>query len=988
MFQRENFDRELAKLNEAQKLAVSSIEGPVMVLAGPGTGKTQILALRIANILLNTQMDPYNILALTFTDNGAKAMKERLFRFIGNAAYFVSIETFHGFANRIISEHPEVFADHKERKILDDLTRFRLLEGVFRKLPLEDLVFKNNKIGYLKDANALIQKLKQENIDPELFRELVELEAEKLQAALDSGELKEKALAYKKQKQFIARNRELALVYSEYEWELSRQSLFDFNDIINVTIAAFKSHPFLLDIYAERYQYILADEFQDTNGAQSEILNLLASKSDFPNLFVVGDDDQAIYRFQGANVENLRKFLELYPSTTKINLVENYRSSSKLLAVSGNLIDYNFSRIKETGFRLRGREKPDDKPVKLVIQDNVANELEQIKNRIWELNQAGVPYGEMAIIVRYNAEAMQIASLLGKQKIPYFNSASDDLLSSDFVKQIIIAIKSLNNPQDKILLIKALSLPWSGFSGEQFYRFLQKLKQADSDKDLFQIMTELDPENKFVANYYNLLKDCQLLKPSHLLKIWAQKFELFSYFEQSEIPLNLYTEFASFVGFAETLEEQGLRSISEFCDCLDDYLNHDLKVKPRTFGSGEDVVQILTAHKSKGLEFDYVFIPYFSENKWGKQRGSSRVKLIPLTESARVKADLELEGIEDERRLLYVAITRAKIECQLSYAKTYGHANQAKQYIISMFASELGDNFLERIEVPDSEAERIEILANELNLDSKPVHSSEEKIILKELLANFRLSVSALNAWYECKHRFFYRYLLGVPEAKELQLVSGTCMHEALEKYFRDYKFNASLGLNTLLNYLEVAVRKSRISESDQEHILRQGTKTFTNWYNENRDKFVAPLFVEYDFARDQLRLGDVRLTGKLDKVELIDAEKRQVRIVDYKNSKPKSDRAIRGMTTTDDGSVYRQLVFYKLLCQLDPKFQFEATEFAFDYLQPRDSGKFARVTISVPDSDVEALKEEIAVVYKEIMELNYPIKDMECNCKNGCSWR
>ncbi len=347
MFQRENFDRELAKLNEAQKLAVSSIEGPVMVLAGPGTGKTQILALRIANILLNTQMDPYNILALTFTDNGAKAMKERLFRFIGNAAYFVSIETFHGFANRIISEHPEVFADHKERKILDDLTRFRLLEGVFRKLPLEDLVFKNNKIGYLKDANALIQKLKQENIDPELFRELVELEAEKLQAALDSGELKEKALAYKKQKQFIARNRELALVYSEYERELSRQSLFDFNDIINVTIAAFKSHPFLLDIYAERYQYILADEFQDTNGAQSEILNLLASKSDFPNLFVVGDDDQAIYRFQGANVENLRKFLELYPSTTKINLVENYRSSSKLLAVSGNLIDYNFSRIKE-----------------------------------------------------------------------------------------------------------------------------------------------------------------------------------------------------------------------------------------------------------------------------------------------------------------------------------------------------------------------------------------------------------------------------------------------------------------------------------------------------------------------------------------------------------------------------------------------------------------------------------------------------------------
>lgn len=150
----------------------------------------------------------------------------------------------------------------------------------------------------------------------------------------------------------------------------------------------------------------------------------------------------------------------------------------------------------------------------------------------------------------------------------------------------------------------------------------------------------------------------------------------------------------------------------------------------------------------------------------------------------------------------------------------------------------------------------------------------------------------------------------------------------------------------------------------------------------------MAPLFVEYDFARDQLRLGDVRLTGKLDKVELIDAEKRQVRIVDYKNSKPKSEGAIRGTTTTDDGSIYRQLVFYKLLCQLDPKFQFEATEFAFDYLLPRDSGKFARVTISVPDSDVEALKEEIAVVYKEIMELNYPIKDMECNCKNGCAWR
>src|SRR3989344_2780040 len=397
------------KLNTEQKRAVDSIEGPVMVMAGPGTGKTQVLAMRIANILQQTQMDPWNILCLTFTESGVVAMRQRLLSIIGTPAYYVKIHTFHSFCNEVISENPELFPWTRGVKVISDIERVMLLRGIVDTLsarsPLKPF---GSPYLYFRDIIGNIQDLKQEDIAPSDFTDILD-RLEKFVASISSElgkfvglnpaertsgtceaihevlvaaarqaklpdsmrallvhlfdafkeaydgaegkrELGKVCTQYKnalkkwfdRTSHHLPRQQEMAKVYGQYQKELLAQGRLDFEDMIIKVVQELKASKDLLAKYQEQFQYMLVDEYQDTNGAQNDVVDLLGSFDDKPNIFVVGDDKQSIYRFQGASLANMVSFYERYKESVQLfSLTENYRSQQTVLDAAQGVISQN-----------------------------------------------------------------------------------------------------------------------------------------------------------------------------------------------------------------------------------------------------------------------------------------------------------------------------------------------------------------------------------------------------------------------------------------------------------------------------------------------------------------------------------------------------------------------------------------------------------------------------------------------------------------------
>jgi len=337
------FEELYKKLNNAQKEAVDAVEGPVMVVAGPGTGKTQILTLRIANILKKTQAEPENILVLTFTESAATNIRRRLTEIIGVPAYSVSISTFHGFANEIIKSNPESFPTILGANNLTEIDQFKIIEEIILKTDLGFLKTFGDPTYYIRDIIKAISDLKREGISPEEFRVLAEKDKKFFDSRDDiyhdygayKGKMK---LEAEKDQKYISKNIELAVIYEKYQIELRRLKAYDFGDMILELYKQFKKDENLLRSIQEQYQYILVDEHQDTNNAQNKIVELIMSFHQNPNIFVVGDEKQAIFRFQGASLENFYYFKKIYPSAKLIYLTDNYRSGQVILDLADSLI--------------------------------------------------------------------------------------------------------------------------------------------------------------------------------------------------------------------------------------------------------------------------------------------------------------------------------------------------------------------------------------------------------------------------------------------------------------------------------------------------------------------------------------------------------------------------------------------------------------------------------------------------------------------------
>lgn len=980
------FTKAYQALNKEQKLAVDTIEGPVMVVAGPGTGKTQTIALRMANILRRTDMNPDAVLALTFTESGARAMRARLTEMIGVTAYYCHISTFHSFCIEVIKDNPDRFTLNPSAEPLSELEKLKLMYHLLDHSKLAALRPVGAPRHYVRAILGAISDLKREGVNIEAFSELLAKEELFLKSE-EAEELKKSELT--KRLRDLAKNRELVTLYEGYQAELKKTERFDFEDMINTVVDAFRTDAELLSSYQERFQYFLVDEYQDTNSAQNELLLLLASFwGDKANVFVTGDPDQSIMRFQGASIENQLSFIKVYPGATVITLKDNYRSTQTILDAADSLISHNNLRISDVvpGIdpHLHAIGATRGSPVSLAEVSSGTAETIFIAEDIKAQLKSGVSPSDIAVIYRNNRDSSLIAATLVKYGLDYTVQGGANVLEDptvhNFLKifRVIHEMRTKNDDEDLFTI-----LHYDIFGIDPLDVLKISRLASDERLNLFEILA--DPSR---LETLSLSSRPQINTTLANLATW-QSFEsehTFSEFFEEVLNQSGYLTWVlgqpdahHRLARLNTLFDEVKRmnrfdhglNLSQFIENLDLMRDNNLRLEESSFGVSSDAITLTTAHSSKGLEWEVVYLYKGVDGTWGNNSVRS---LITLPEGLLKNVKLsDKEKNEDERRLFYVAMTRAKSNLTICLADAYASYGASRAAVPSMFLSEIGDANIKNLNVQQIEAEahtHIETL-----LATSPAHSSSvaETAFLADLVDKFSLSVTALNTYLACPYLFKLDKLLKVPHAKKPHLAFGTAVHRALELFYGELKATGvKPSKQFLLDSFHTALAHEVITKKDLAVRLAQGDKILSAYFDFHQDDFVEPLFLE-KFSRVQL--DDVTLTGKIDRIEWNDQSDRTVRVVDYKTGKGKTQGQIEGTTEDSSGDLKRQLVFYKLLIDLDKRLQnITFGEAVLDFVQePSDKGKDGVRRFQVTDDEVAELKKTIHSVMSDIKNLRFP---------------
>lgn len=985
-----NFFKEFERLNEKQKEAVEAIEGPVMVVAGPGTGKTQIIAMRIANILKETQIDAGNILALTFTNSGVWAMKKRLLEIIGPPSYKVHIHTFHSFCNEVIQTFPEKFIFSDRINQLSDLDQILIIRDILAKTDLKFL--KTPKSPYYYQAAILdaIKKLKQENINPLDLKKVVLKEIKAIETADDlyhdkgpaKGKFKTK---YAELFHQMYRSLELAKVYSLYQEQLKKMGVYDYADMIIFVAQKFKTDKELLSYYQEKFQYILVDEYQDTNSAQNEVVRLLARFYKEPNLFVVGDDEQSIYRFQGAALENILDFVKHYPSVKTVILKDNYRSGQRVLDASRELINHNqnqiFNLLKIDKQLLSHTLKKNDKIYFASFSNNMVEDF-FIVRKIKELLRKGVLASEIACIYKEHKDGNDLADLLSKANIAFSQNSSENVLNDPDIIRIIDFLTVVDNPYNSEKLFEIMNFSFLGLNQLDVYRATNLASQQR--RDLFDILTSKNLKFNNRKKINNLVKLILGSLTDFHNTTFSQAFEnlindsgyLDYLLSLSDAPIKL-NRLKSFFDEIKIINSKNKKlNLKAFLQLMNDLQENNLKIAEEPMDVNLNSVKLLTAHQAKGLEFEYVFIMHLTDNRWGNK---NKRQLIKLPSGLLKNQTTTEENEEEERRLFYVALTRAKKSIFLTFAEHY--RENAAQELPTKFISEIPQKFISKIKTDSLEKQFIHRLT--ASLKPKIWHPAKDmKIFLSELAQKYILNATALNAYLLCPKNFFFDQFLRVPKVKNYNLAYGSAAHFALERLFKKQK--QDLKMPSKKYFLRMFIKgldKEILSDRDIEQAVAQAKNYLSKYYDFYSDTWVKsiPLALEYNFGFHNVHFETIPINGKIDKIELLDKSGKQVKIIDYKTSSPKSLNHLLGKTQEKDTSFLYQAYFYKLLAENDPLFEWQIKEVEFDFLTPVDD-KFKKVIIPIDKNDYDKFKETVKEVYTKIQKLDFTPETKSCN--------
>ncbi|MFV0606260.1 MAG: ATP-dependent helicase [Niabella sp.] len=1018
----EKFNEVYNGLNKEQQMAVDTLEGPVMVIAGPGTGKTQILAARIGKILLTTDADPENILCLTYTDAGVVAMRKRLQQFIGAAAYKVNIYTFHAFCNDVIQDNLHLF----ERTALDpvsDLERIdffkTLIDSFGKEHPLKryrgDVYYEVNNLQQLFSTmkrEGWTTPYLNEKIDGyiESLPERDEFKYKRKYKQYNAGDLKEDAVKEATEK--AEKLRAAVNEFDRFQAIMRKHNRYDFDDMINWVIQAFEENPNLLADYQEQYQYILVDEFQDTSGTQNKIIQLLINYWEQPNVFVVGDDDQSIYRFQGANVENMLEFANQYAKHLHtIVLTKNYRSTQPILDVSKSVIDNNEERLIKKIPGLNKNLMAANEAIKnlqhlplLLEYNSVAEEMAGITLRICQLVNNGAAPGKIAVIYKENKYGEELAQYLAVNNVPVYTKRNINLLNEPFIKKIITILRYLNAEHDipyggdeylfeilhydfyKIPPIEIAKLTVEAnkkrYDKEEVsLRSLLADKSDAPQKDLFDA-GGIYPQLKEASHILEqLIADVSNITLQQLLDHVIRNAGVLKYVLEHPQKVALINYLTAFFNFVK--EENRRRPTMTLASLISliDLMEQEAVPLPMVRVTGNDKgVNLLTAHGSKGLEFEYVFLAGTNANNWEKKRKPGGGYKIPDTVFSSVP---EGDDQEELRRVFYVALTRAEKELFISYAK---RNNDNKELEPSQFIAEIKDGYHLETEPQEMSTDELAAFQQLLFTNQQPVLQATEDDFINALLEKFVMNVTALNNYLSCPLKFYYQNLIRIPSGRNEATEFGSAIHFSLERLFRKMKASDDKEFEPVANVIDdfnwyLQRHRENFTKEAYERRLEQGSIIIPEYYNKYIDTWNKVALVEVNIRG--VVVNGVPLKGKLDKIEFTGND---VNVVDYKTGNAdKAKTRLKGPSEKEPngGDYWRQAIFYKLLVDNYPQKNWHVVSTEFDFIEPDSKKNFIKEKVAITPADIETVKQQVGTVWNSIQQ-----KDFYKGCgKPDCHW-
>lgn len=875
-------ERVLEGLNPEQIEVVTHDQGPLLILAGAGTGKTKVITHRIAHLIATKRARPEEVLALTFTDKAAAEMEERVDLLLPYGFANVWISTFHAFGDRVLREYGLELGLTPDIQVLSRPEQAIFFREHLFEFPLSYYRPLSNPTRFIDAMITLISRAKDEDVSPEEYLAYAHGLQKKSEADPSNGELAELA----------AQQLEVALTYQRYQKLLATEGKADFGDQVALVLKLFREHPLILKRLQERFKYILIDEFQDTNYAQFQLVKLLAGTHN--NITVVGDDDQSIYKFRGAAISNILNFMDIYPQAKLVVLTRNYRSSQVILDAAYRLITHNNPDRLEVKNNIDKRLRAvvlEGEPVRHIHCDTISSESDQVARLIEEKVESGEhTYRDFAILVRSNANADPFLKALNLRSIPYRFSGSRGLYSREEVRLLISFLRAISDFNDSISLYHLAS---------------SEIYQLDM-RDLTRCMN-LAKRRNFTLHYvfehlaeFQELGGLSLESRATIAKLVSDIEKYVNLSRDNPTGVVLY-RFLTDSGYLSRLIQAGtlraeekVQNIAKFFEAVSNFshltandrvfrfVSHlDLLIEagddPATAEADLDVdaVNVLTVHKAKGLEFPVVFLVSSVNNKFPLPRRSEPIGLPePLIKDILPSGDFHLQ---EERRLFYVAMTRAQRELYLTSARDYGSLRPRK---VSQFV-------LEALDKPRADERYLKSSALEAihrNAPSPEGLLEPEGIIPEDEVIN--LSHLQVDDYLTCPLKYKYVHVLRVPILPHHTVVYGRALHEAVKEYHRRKVNRHPVTVEDLIAIFERAwISEGFLTREHEEQRLETGRKALCRFFEDQEGSGLVPTHIEQDFS---FLLGSNRMVGRWDRVDIRDGK---VYIVDFKSSEVRQQK-------------------------------------------------------------------------------------------------
>ncbi len=1051
------FENAYNHLNDAQRAAVDHIDGPLLVIAGPGTGKTQLLSVRVANILKQTDASPENILCLTFTETGASNMRHRLADFIGPEAYKVQIQTYHAFGSYLLQEHrPDLSA------AIDELERFTLIRDIQAHLNPTDILYPeyitNDIIATISDLKAatltpddirqivqrnetdtaLIYSSIEEDINstnglrwpkarevygrilesikifverddtPEYICKHVEPIAKIYYRSLAEAILTEesadkpstKSLGAWRKKFFkkddhdrfvfsdnIANKKLLSLTHimEEYSRRLTEQGLFDYDDMILNSIDLLKNDDEKRFNAQERFQYILLDEFQDTNDAQAQLVSLLTdnpANEGRPNIMAVGDDDQAIYGFQGANTSNFFDFDEKY-HPKHIFLTKNYRSGKAILDFAHNIIEQSDDRFcKSPNVNIDKRISAENPPAQTNIElrefKAYQEEYSFIARKIHQLIAAGTPGNKISIIAPKHKYLVSLLPYLHSLEIPVSYSRRENILETPEICTII----------DFCNLLVALNT--SPLAANQYwFRILSLPCWKLAPKDIIGVIQAAKANKRTVIEEMFEREDMQEI--ANYCTELAAKIDHFSAeYIINDIIARLFAEsdnyelFSNLNTLRDMLSTKCTRSVGpkfnlhDFISTINAYQTAEMSILNKSpYHESDTAVQLHTVHSSKGLEFEHVFMIACDNKNWSDAKGNTDKFTLPRNlEHIRHTGDSAAEKI----RVLFVAITRAKANLYLTYSLSdfAGHECDRLKYLDirevkdgdkEYSASRILPEEFAKVIPSDADDIAPEDIAPDKWFDDYLPSDETRKNLLKPYVEHLRLSPTHLNTFIDLEHagpeEFLRRYVIGVPGESSFAIKYGVFIHEVMDEINRE-----KLSDEQALERFRAKINDADAEDDEKETMLLRAETELPRFLAERGDQLrQTKADSERSFFSENIVIGSTPITGKIDRIE-IDEDNKTITVADFKTGRPKTK-----WSTVDSTFTYKiQLYFYKFLIEGSREYaNYKVIGGRLDYIAADDEGRIHSLELQFKDDEAARIRTLIDAVYRSIINLDLP---------------